>query len=306
MKKLTLLFAIALIASPFIASAATGDFVPIAPIPGLTEGVDTTSASMTAFLNNIYKFLLGFAAVTAVVMIIWGGLEYATTDSIGNKSEGKAKIQQAILGLILVLLPVLVFSIINPKILDLGVNWRAITPPSNIGTINTGAGGVAQVPVPTSGCTTTHTGPYLESALCANTAAAGSYTCQNGLTLRVPTCRLTNPDGTCRDTSATAHCAGRTTTLIYYAYYHSVAGILDPLVSIIPRDQPAESTFAQGCQTDGGTVSKNNTTAGTAFIASHAYQVSSGCPSDSDVIVDTARGRGVACWSKVLECNPPN
>lgn len=102
-------------------SSGTG-FVPLAPIPGLTADVTADQAGLANFLNNLYKYAIGLSAVLAVVMIIWGGLEYATQDVPGAKQNGKERIQQAILGLVLILTPALVFSIINPAILNLSVN----------------------------------------------------------------------------------------------------------------------------------------------------------------------------------------
>ena len=55
-------------------------------------------------------------------MIIWGGFEYALSEAITSKSAGKERIQQALFGLVLVLSPALVFTIINPSILKLDVN----------------------------------------------------------------------------------------------------------------------------------------------------------------------------------------
>jgi len=104
-------------------------FVPLAPIPGLTDTNALSVANSTnlaSFFNNLYKYLIGLAAVLAVIEIIWGGLEYSTQDSISKKSDGKARITQAILGLILVLSPVLVFSIINPSILNLSLNLQPL------------------------------------------------------------------------------------------------------------------------------------------------------------------------------------
>ena len=79
------------------------------------------------------------ACVLAIIMIIWGGLQYATQDIPGAKQEGKDRILQAILGLILVLSPALVFSIINPNILNLSINLKpldtksgAYTAPSTV------------------------------------------------------------------------------------------------------------------------------------------------------------------------------
>ena len=107
------------------AFAADG-FVALAPILGLTQGVTADTARLAAFFNNLYKYAIGMAAVLAVIMIIWGGLQYATQDIPGAKQEGKDRILQAILGLVLVLSPVLVFSIINPAILNLSLNLRPL------------------------------------------------------------------------------------------------------------------------------------------------------------------------------------
>lgn len=104
---------------------AQSSFVPLAPIPGLTDATALSvakSATLAAFFNNLYKFCIGLAAALAVIMIIWGGLEISTQDSISKQGAGREKIQNAIFGLILVLSPVLVFSIINPAILDLSLN----------------------------------------------------------------------------------------------------------------------------------------------------------------------------------------
>jgi len=100
-------------------------FVPLAPITGLTD-IQPTSAGLAGFFNSLYKFLVGIAAALAVIEIIWGGLEYSTQDSVSKKMDGKKRIYQAILGLILVLSPVIVFSIINPRILNLDLNLPEI------------------------------------------------------------------------------------------------------------------------------------------------------------------------------------
>lgn len=104
-------------------------FVPLAPIPGLTQGVVADSAGLANFFNNLYKYIIGLAAVIAVVQIIWAGLEIAVfqKDSVSAISINKGRIYNAIFGLVLVLSPVLVFSIINPSILNLSLN----IPPLN-------------------------------------------------------------------------------------------------------------------------------------------------------------------------------
>lgn len=105
-------------------------FVPLAEIKGLTDPGTANgiidSNSFALFFNSLYKFLVGIAIALAIIEIIWGGLEYSTTDSIGNKEAGKKRIRNAILGLMLILSPVLVFSIINPCILNLSVTLTPI------------------------------------------------------------------------------------------------------------------------------------------------------------------------------------
>ena len=114
---------------------AQSSFVPLAPIPGLTSSEVTSvvnTQGFANFFNNLYKYLIGLAAVFAVIMIIWGGLEYATQDSVSKKSNAKERIYNAIFGLVLVLLPVLVFSIINPSILNLSLNLQALDTKSTV------------------------------------------------------------------------------------------------------------------------------------------------------------------------------
>ncbi|MHB1769561.1 MAG: hypothetical protein ACYCPH_00550, partial [Minisyncoccota bacterium] len=41
-------------------------FVPLAGIPGLTQNVQATPGGIASFLNNLYKFLIGAAAVLAI------------------------------------------------------------------------------------------------------------------------------------------------------------------------------------------------------------------------------------------------
>lgn len=104
------------------AALAASEFVPLAGIPGLTEGVKATEGGIADFLGNLYLFAIGAAVMLAVIMIIWGGLEYSLSESITSKGAGKSKIYNALFGLVLVLSPALVFTIINPAILNLNVN----------------------------------------------------------------------------------------------------------------------------------------------------------------------------------------
>jgi len=96
-----------------------------ATIPGLTD-LPPTEAGLAPFFNNLYKYLIGIAAILAIIQLIWGGLEISTQDSVSKNKDGKERIREALFGLLLVLSPVLVFSIINPSILNLSINLKPI------------------------------------------------------------------------------------------------------------------------------------------------------------------------------------
>jgi len=132
------LFLLPVVILGFAPHAFAEGFVALAPIPGLTEGVVANSEGLANFFNNLYKYLIGLAAVLAVIEIIWGGLEISTKDSVSKQSDGKERITQAVFGLVLVLSPVVVFSIINPSILNLSLNLEPLDTKS--GAVNTTPG----------------------------------------------------------------------------------------------------------------------------------------------------------------------
>ncbi len=167
MKKILLLLCV--LSLGFAPHVFAQGFVPLAPIPGLTEGGAADSSNLALFFNNLYKFLIGLAAALAVIEIIWGGLEISTKkDSVSKQSDGRERITQAIFGLILVLSPVLVFSIINPNILNLSLNLKPLilTVPKNESTatkiIGTGTMNVI------TGSGTTEIGTKDEISSCRN------------------------------------------------------------------------------------------------------------------------------------------
>lgn len=201
MKKLTLVSILFLLFAFAPAVLAQG-FTALAPIPGLTDTAQTSvvnSASLASFFNNLYKYLIGLAASFAVIMIIWGGLEISTQDSISKKGAGKEKITNAIFGLVLVLSPVLVFSIINPSILNLSLNLPPLDTKS--GAANSGVtatGPSAATTDAATGCSVSGTKGIFQIADCSSAAAATAW----GLTCTTDKGRLevtpltNNPDGT--------------------------------------------------------------------------------------------------------------
>lgn len=107
-----------------LAQATDTSFVPLTNIPVLFETgkAITTPEGLSLFLNNVYKICIGIAAVVAVLQIMRAGIMYMGSESgFAEKKEAKNLIALSIGGLILVLAPTIVFSIINPDILTLKI-----------------------------------------------------------------------------------------------------------------------------------------------------------------------------------------
>lgn len=119
-----LAFLVLLLALPLLVLAqdnsnTSTEFIPLTNVPFLTE--TGNAFSLDTFLNGLYRISIGVAAVVAVLQIMRAGIMYMGGDSVTEKKEAKNLIALSIGGLILVLSPVVVFSIINPEILTLKI-----------------------------------------------------------------------------------------------------------------------------------------------------------------------------------------
>lgn len=106
-------------------------YVPLAPLPGTTQGncvtdkngnVSGCTTDIQTYIPGVFNLAIGIAGVLAVLMIIIGGVQYITTDAIQGKSEGKARIQNALWGLVLVLVSWILLYTINPKLTVFDLN----------------------------------------------------------------------------------------------------------------------------------------------------------------------------------------
>lgn len=275
---------------------ALAGFVALAPIPGLTEGAAATQGGLPTFFNNLYKYCIGLAAALAVIEIIWGGLEISTQDSVSKKSDGKERITQAIFGLILVLSPVLVFSIINPRILNLSIGFG--DPIGNVVGVavqqQNGNGGVVQTPTAdttaiAAGCSIT--GTLLKTAICPTQQAAQNFStaCATGpgsvpffTTQHKATCgtdkgSITGPYSFA-DTSS-----GVFATIFGYSNYEPIAST--PSNS---NNGNAVMQFASTCTADAGT---------TCLSA-----IKLPCSSSVVQIISTQSLPTTSCWNISLSC----
>lgn len=117
-----------------VAFAANNDtatnYAPLTTIPGAFTacvpgaGGDTSNckpADPVSVISNIYSISIGIAAILAVIMIIWGGIVRATTESVSGKGIANDHIQSAFLGLLILVGSYLILRTINSQLVNINL-----------------------------------------------------------------------------------------------------------------------------------------------------------------------------------------
>ena len=88
---------------------------------------DPGSYGLQQYLTTAYLMLFVVVVAASIFYLILGGLEYILSDIPGTKMGGVKKLQNALLGLGIALLSVLLLKLINPKLLEFNiVNLKAL------------------------------------------------------------------------------------------------------------------------------------------------------------------------------------
>lgn len=125
MKTLLYTFGLLALATLFGTDALAQGAVTVEPLTSI--GLETgDQAGIAPFINQLYQYGVGIGAILAVLIVMYGGFRYMTSEAVGTKSAGKEDIQRAVLGLLLILSPVLIFGIINRDILSLDLNLNRL------------------------------------------------------------------------------------------------------------------------------------------------------------------------------------
>jgi len=115
-------------------SATTGEaaerpFVPIRPNPSVPiPGVEFTDAReqggmieipyLAQYISGIYRLSVGLGAILAAIMIVYGGFRYMLAAALPQVQESKTIIQDAVIGLVVLLSSFLILKTINPKLVE--------------------------------------------------------------------------------------------------------------------------------------------------------------------------------------------
>ena len=98
--------------------------------------------NLGAFVNAAFKMTISIGAVVAVAQFVYGGIVYMMTESGAvQMGESKERMQNALLGLIMLLSTYVIFNQINPDLLNLNVNLQQLPETQRGGSGTSGTGG---------------------------------------------------------------------------------------------------------------------------------------------------------------------
>ena len=90
--------------------------------------------NLGAFVNALFKMTISIGAVIAVAQFVYGGIVYMMTESGAvQMGESKERMQNALLGLVMLLSTYVIFNQINPDLLNLNVNLQQLPETQNGG-----------------------------------------------------------------------------------------------------------------------------------------------------------------------------
>lgn len=101
-------------------------YTPLEPIPGITPvngTYDLTSAGgFSKLINALFKILITVGALLAVLSLTVGGVQYMTSSSVGNKTQGIDRAKASLWGILLIAGIWLILNTINPELLNFNFN----------------------------------------------------------------------------------------------------------------------------------------------------------------------------------------
>ncbi len=111
----------------FLLLPATGfaqiEYQTLAPLPGISASETIDEGFLSKYLNIIYILGISLCTALAVLMIVVGGVQWASSDAWSGKQEGKERIWAAVLGLFIALGSYVILNTINPALLNTELNF---------------------------------------------------------------------------------------------------------------------------------------------------------------------------------------
>ncbi|HET8581364.1 MAG TPA: pilin [Candidatus Paceibacterota bacterium] len=117
------------------AGSAAGAFTPLTDLSNTPfASLLTANETLPKFLRWAFNFAISLGALLAVIEIAFGGWQYMTAEAFNKKSDARKRIQNALIGLLMLLSTILVLNQINPQITSLSLFEDAAPAVAQTGT----------------------------------------------------------------------------------------------------------------------------------------------------------------------------
>ncbi|MEI6420082.1 MAG: pilin [bacterium] len=110
-----------------VVTASTDLYTPITDISGILPAAGVNTNNLAVFIGNVFKYIIWASSALAVIMIFFGGFQYATAQALTKKSDAKKNIQNALIGLGVVWGAYLLLNTINPQLVSLQITKTDMT-----------------------------------------------------------------------------------------------------------------------------------------------------------------------------------
>ncbi len=141
------------------------------------------------YISGVYKFLIGFAIVIAIVMMMIGGLQYVAGATSGDIEKAKTRIRNAVEGFVLLLFVYVVLYTVNPQLTVF--NSLSIETVDQI-KLDRSASGPEGEPSKCPGISKLSEMPEPYKTIIANAKSQGQCSMTNGMRLASPTGKAPN------------------------------------------------------------------------------------------------------------------
>lgn len=166
-----------LLSTPVLAQTST-EYKLLAPLPIGPNNTLQNTVTAGSYIPGIVQMIIGIAGVLAVVKIIFGGIQYMSTDAIGGKSEGKTHITNALWGLLLIISSYIILYTINPNLVKLKLEIEGL---------KVGGAYETDLRISTSSPTGVGYGPSYGKPWFSDSSERASLS-SNGISIKTPTC----------------------------------------------------------------------------------------------------------------------
>lgn len=139
MNKLILIIIISLISIPSLIfaqnSVSNDEYTLLEPLPCVSgysgsnpcdTGNTIPKINFSDYISYAYRLAIALSVFLAIVMIMWGGFEYMTSEIPSTKSDGKTRMTDAIIGLLLVLSSYLILETIDPRLVAVNTELQKV------------------------------------------------------------------------------------------------------------------------------------------------------------------------------------